>query len=656
VVASVALVAVGVWAVAPTPNDEQEPTGIHDIARAGPYSYEASADSRRGDPEVKLRGDAAVMCGDTVDLTSGVTVHDSEGFERSVRLGAELTTLGETTDATPPATPVPLDPNKPDGLTTGWDPLQPRWSVQLSGDVGSFELVTLLMDGQTVAGMAAGTSGSSNVTGRIWASGGAPIPRIGQCDDSLDALSAEPGDPMETLLVAQYWGASTSTNEDTTLLATIVIDPALPPNAGASLPVFKENNAFSEGSMNGPQDGVNPDLMKASQDIQDRFACGVPWNLEAGYYPRDGYAGPMPEYTGSLAPTAQNAEETTTVGEFGNPPVLDASAGDLAVRTSLVAFDDGFYDTFVLAWVQDGVIVGNQRVSMAAVQFVGDSDTTSLSTARGGDSSAPGIGWAPLSAPGACANGQGPDFPEDGDYQLHIVHEYGTADAFVDDKLVTTSNGAPGVDVDRVEFRSGDAYTQVVDPAGGPWTVHVIGLTTPVTLDDPAKLIAPDGDVHQAFVMERAVPGCSALADIRADGFPHNDAAQYQATLAGVTGSLTGQLWMGDTVATLAAGEDPWYLGRDAWLVADGVSPGKANPHVEWTSVDGSWVLAEGGRDPLEAAECAYLDPRISVSGAVFLVIDGVDPAYYNDPSTDFFALPEELQTWIYLGHTAPTS
>jgi hypothetical protein len=250
-VAAVALVAVGAFALLPLGEDASDPLRPAGVVSAGPYEYEVAADSREADPEVTLRGDSAVMCADTLHLTAGLTVHDPSAFTGSIALSALLTTLGETTDMTPPATPVPIDPGKPDGLTTGWDPDTPTWSVQLGGEVRSYELVSLLMDGGTVEGIAFGMSGGGDASGPRWASGGTPIPNIGQCDQSLDAISGEPGDPMRTVLVAQFWGAATSTGGGTPLLATIVIDPTQPPVFFTGVSLFEENGYFDDGDTSG---------------------------------------------------------------------------------------------------------------------------------------------------------------------------------------------------------------------------------------------------------------------------------------------------------------------------------------------------------------------------------------------------------------------
>lgn len=230
-VAGVALVAVGAWAVFPVPTHGTDPAGAGQSAHAGPYRYDVTGDSPTGEPEVLLRGDDAVACGDILDLTPGVTVHDPEALTRGLWAEAELTTLSETTGRKPPATPVPLDPDKPDGLMTGWDPNHPVWGVRLAGDALLMESVPLLMNGDTVMGSSSGTSTFNNLGGHGFASGGVAIPRLGYCEPSAESLTAEIGDPMDTVIVAQYWASTSSSPGGSQLLATIVFDPHVPANS-----------------------------------------------------------------------------------------------------------------------------------------------------------------------------------------------------------------------------------------------------------------------------------------------------------------------------------------------------------------------------------------------------------------------------------------
>lgn len=229
VAAAIAIIAVGVWTLGPLNGRVVEPA-VPDPAHAGPYRYDVTpgADVRSGEPEVRLRGDDAAACGDVLDLTPGVTIHDEAALGLKLWATAELTTLGERMGSTPPATPVPLDPDKPDGLMTGWDPDSPTWSVELGGILGSYEVVALLMDGDTVMGATMGLSGGSSTSGEVEAVGGAPIPRVGYCEPSAQSLTADIGSPMDTVLVFQFWETGVYTEEGTPPLATIVVNPRVP--------------------------------------------------------------------------------------------------------------------------------------------------------------------------------------------------------------------------------------------------------------------------------------------------------------------------------------------------------------------------------------------------------------------------------------------
>ena len=409
--------------------------------------------------------------------------------------------------------------------------------------------------------------------------------------------------------------------------------PAVTPSAApGDLPVFEGSEVWSAGPMNGPQDGVEPPV---SQEIQDRFACGAPWDLAAGYYPAPGYAGDVPGYEDSLDPG-------------GDEPQWDVESGSLTWSSALSSVEEGFYDTAVLLWVRDGVIVGNARVQAGSV-LVNDREASMIGrvpTARGATLSADlSTVSVELPPPGSCEKGETPGLIENRAYELHVVHEYGPMNAFTADGPLTSLD-----DHHDAQFRSGDPFTQVVDPAGGPWVVQVTGLTSDEG-PPPAELEAPDGVMHQSFLVPRPVEGCAPLADLRADGLPTADMEGPAVEVPGVTESLGGEQWGAEPVLMVPAGDEPWFLERDAWLVADIVSAGIEDPHLEWTSLSSTdaWMLAAGGEDPVRDPECAYVLPIPEVLGAVFLVVDGVAPevaANWGDATV----LPEEVQTWIYLG------
>lgn len=237
-VAGISLVAVGVWAVAPGLGAAVDPARPDAAASAGPYRYavDDAGDAPVQEPEIFLRGDAAVMCGDEVSLTPGVTVHDPEAFERGIFHAAELVTLADVTDRPPPATPEPLDPDNPDGPWTGWDPAEPVWDGWSGGLMTSQATHALLLDGDVVVGHIDGSSGGGSGESHVEGTSGSPIPRVGYCEPSelsWDQLTdLERGDPMDTLLVTQFWGAGEP--GDRALLATIVVDPREPANSSSS--------------------------------------------------------------------------------------------------------------------------------------------------------------------------------------------------------------------------------------------------------------------------------------------------------------------------------------------------------------------------------------------------------------------------------------
>ncbi|MDN4480191.1 hypothetical protein [Demequina muriae] len=389
----------GVW--------DAEPAG----ADAGPfrYSVESGGDVRDSEPEVMLRGADAVMCGDELDLTPGLTVHDAQALDRDLFLEAELTTLGDTL-GTPTAEPRPLDPDDPDGIMTGWDPDSPSWRIAGGGEVRSYRVATLLMDDDIVAGVVASSAygAGGDEDAMLMGESGAGIPRIGQCDDSLDSWSNDPGDPMDTRLVAQYW--STSETGESTLLATVVVDPNEPAN----------------------------------------------------------------------------------------------------------------------------------------------------------------------------------------------------------------SSEAPGIDGDSPD---------VVDSAE-------LSRTRPT---------------HQAFAVPRPEPGCSPLTDLRDAGHPSTDAPEYTVRLPFLTEELTGELWGDEWVVSVTGGDTPWYLEHHAWLVADEVSAGIPDPHLQWHP-GLQFILRSGGTDPLRGDDCAYDAPIPEIDGAVFLVIDGVDWDAVDEAGTDPGGDRDGYQTWVYLG------
>lgn len=243
-VAGVSLVAVGVWAVAPGLGSSVDVATSGDPAAAGPYRYvvddvlddHAVNDVPLRQPEVYLRGDDEVMCGDELSLTPGVTIHDQAALGRGIFLEAELVTLGDVTRSDPPATPKPLDPDNPDGLSNSWDPSEPIWDGWAGGVMSRQISTALLMDAATVVGVLEGSMVQTSMEQEVEGSAGSRVPTVGHCDLTEisweDLSELERGDPMDTLLVSQFWGENQE--GDVVLLATIVVDPHQPANHSTS--------------------------------------------------------------------------------------------------------------------------------------------------------------------------------------------------------------------------------------------------------------------------------------------------------------------------------------------------------------------------------------------------------------------------------------
>lgn len=278
-VAAVALVGVGVWNVWPAPIVDAEPAGVN----AGPYRYEVGSEGEISQPTLMLRGDDAVMCGDELSLEAGVTVHDPDAFDRGLYQEAELTTLGGTIGA-PTAEPRPLNPDDPDGIMTGWDPEHPVWDGALGGELVSAETVTLLMDGDTVVGHVSGSSVGGAEDGHMGSSGGSPIPRVGECRDFdltfEEMLDLEHGDPLDTLLVTQFWGeperGERAALGERVLLATIVVDPNQPANSSQSPEVDQTSPDVEEPASVDGRPGVGTEGYLASHNMAVQvgdFSC-----------------------------------------------------------------------------------------------------------------------------------------------------------------------------------------------------------------------------------------------------------------------------------------------------------------------------------------------------------------------------------------------
>ncbi|WP_084128805.1 hypothetical protein [Demequina sp. NBRC 110055] len=227
IAAGLAVGVAGLWSWTPLFVDRAEPA-----RPSGPYEYEATETSPMGDPALLLTGDNEVRCGDQVSLHPGVTVHDARALGRDVLLEAVSQTLHDVMPGDPPATPEPIVSEWPDGPTNDWDPREEVWSARVSGDVNAIRIATVALDGEEVVGYVQDTT-VTGIAGPIGGgSNGVRVARIGECegeDQTWENVEAtEKADFQDTRLVAQYWG--TFADDERVLLATIVVDPSLPPN------------------------------------------------------------------------------------------------------------------------------------------------------------------------------------------------------------------------------------------------------------------------------------------------------------------------------------------------------------------------------------------------------------------------------------------
>lgn len=222
--------------------------------------------------------------------------------------------------------------------------------------------------------------------------------------------------------------------------------------------------------LNGPQD-FPADVQRSFKDagegwkldqtIPDLLACGADWTWKEGTYSGQ-YRGPEPTY------------DDHVLWEVEGGPSLDVADPQLNFTTETVAPDPQYYDTVVLAWVSDGVIVGNARMTTAVGPTV-ENTGKRATTVRGAQGTAAHPAKQ-LSGPGDCEAGNAPELT-DGEFDLHVVHEYGPTMALIDGEQGGLPDEAiPSLpDAATVEFRSGDRFYVDVDPSGS-WTVDVTGL------------------------------------------------------------------------------------------------------------------------------------------------------------------------------------
>lgn len=276
--------------------------------------------------------------------------------------------------------------------------------------------------------------------------GAVMVPRLGD--------QQAPGSPRSTAPASTYASPTDYSDLPTTYLT--------------DLPTTSLRDFFSVFGLHGPEDGIVDEPSKISQEIPEQFACGAPWTLARGYYYNQGAAGMFAEFTDGVTP---------------NATVLDAGASDVNFISQVSTGLGMYYDTFVLAWVKDGVIVGNARVSRADGPLIEGTAGERLSTVRGATAVGADSVQLPLAGPGVCEAGAAPTGLADGSYELHVIHEYGSAGAGVDGHQYSD----PSVQIAQptanqlVEFMSADPFGAVVDPTGGPWAIEVVGLVGSAT-------------------------------------------------------------------------------------------------------------------------------------------------------------------------------
>lgn len=352
---AVGAVAIGAWAAAPALRSLADggvaPAGRPGIVRAGPYEYAVSADSPERPPQVVLDGAAAVTCGDTVDLTPGVTVHDPGALTGSIALGAQL---GSSDDLSKLLT-------ADQEAALNWDSSQSSWGVVMIGDELSYEATALLLDRDQVVGIAEPTVGYGRGMSRV--TGGLAVPRIGQCEGP--APSGKAGDPLNTVIVAQYWANGASSPNEWQLLATIVVDPNQPavvssPEAEPS-PTAEPTAAPSAGSStaaSASESLAEPLIALGGNTDTTALQCGDVWSLEPG------------ESTHAAQPADVSGTLTT---EFIDPEFQNPSGWKVTSGGPREAPDIGFLEgTFA---VVDGKVVGvgvPNYWSLFAKQFVLD--------------------------------------------------------------------------------------------------------------------------------------------------------------------------------------------------------------------------------------------------------------------------------------------
>lgn len=344
VVAGVALVAVGVWGLGPLGDpgpvgpagSSDDPTPRYELPEiSGATEYTVDESARVSDEvPIDLRLTNQLMCGVSVDLTEGVTVHDPSVLAAGLQVSAASRVVTDAGDTV----------NDPSSVRVGSESHAFEAAVGWADGSGiTTSSVPLLMRSGEIVGVGVGEGGSGNGPGGDAAPGMRWTPPPGACPDGTEPPGVIDG-TYEPVLVTQVWSANLQT-----ALATVVVSAGdieytgVTPTADASQP---DNLATVESVV--PSGGFTcVAALDAADMIADDATAGgpsgdaaapVPTTIETGRlygYGDDALTGgyPMP-----LGPDAE-----LPVEEFGREParlVLSSDAGDWVFDAAWSERDD----------------------------------------------------------------------------------------------------------------------------------------------------------------------------------------------------------------------------------------------------------------------------------------------------------------------------
>jgi hypothetical protein len=197
----------------------------------------------------------------------------------------------------------------------------------------------------------------------------------------------------------------------------------------------------------------------------------------------------------------------------------------------------------------------------------------------------------------------------------------------------------------RVGDQSGRVAT-IVDP-GGAKTVDIDGVEAYVS----GKV---DESVRAFVVPTPTTPSCRPYQDLIAQGVP-TYSARYATTIPGLrSGVAVVEPYYDDSDYLVINAESPltdhWYANRNAWLVVESGWPKIAIP-LGWNADHTRLVESSTAPRPESQADCVVTLEGVPPSGAVYLVIDGVDwdAVSEQNPLLDVASV-SGFQTWVYLG------